>query len=101
MIVVKIDIHPLGLPPQRPEHHVAKLIIWNDGTGTHNIGNYEALLLTGDAPDHPSQLRDDDRVIAYARVESFERFSDQSHIANLVREVLNEIGPVGLPGVRA
>lgn len=99
MIVVKIDLHPHGMAPYKPEHHLAKLLIWNDGTGTHEWGNYEAMLVHGSAPDHPSQLRDDDGVFAHATVEGYARSNRQTHIANLVAAVLDEMCPVELPGV--
>lgn len=98
MIVVSIDIHRYGMPAVLPRDRIGKIIIWNDGTGNHEIGNYEARVVIGSAPDHPYEI-DESMVIANGRVEGYRRSGTQSHIANLLREVLNAIGAVQLPDI--
>lgn len=57
MLVCNIDLHRYGTPPNYElGDRLAKVIIWNDGTGNSEIANYEVRLVVGDAPDKPSQL---------------------------------------------
>lgn len=44
MIKVTIEIYPYG--KEEEKRQIGGLCIWNDGSGDHNIGNYEFMLGT-------------------------------------------------------
>lgn len=100
MIVVTIDLHSQGREPRGPQDHLAKLLIWNDGSGTRDLGNYAAILTTGEAPDSPFRVSAE-QILAETHLERYPRTNRQQHICNLVRDVLRAMGDVDLPGVSA
>ena len=78
MIRVTIDLIPVGL--EACKLTMSTLEIWNDGTGTRDIGNYDYKLIP----------REGDEI--FGRVEGFPRnaHGDQGSLA-LVKTVLAEI----------
>ena len=84
MLVIKVELHPWGDSTRARE--VARMRIYNDGTGTPNVGNYG-----GDVyrmPYNPELLRP--KMTRHGSVARYARKS--LHVWNLVARMLKDMG---------
>lgn len=77
MIVVKIELWPLGLKHARRE--LGRIVIANDSTGDKSVGNYDAVLTQSKT----------NRLWKHVRVQNFPRL--RKNVYSLLKEVLTEV----------
>ncbi len=95
MFVIKIDVWPHG--DTQNQYNQCTIAAYNDGTGTHDSGNYKAWIV-------PAKVvaRGDDAIKAYvwhvtptsdgATVKGFPRGHDQHHLPALASEIIDALG---------
>lgn len=94
MFVATVDIWPHG-DWSRAERRTT-IVAANDGTGTSDRGNYQAILIDGEHELAPSVMRlmlmEAMREGKAARVNGFPRGHDQHHLPALTAEIITALG---------
>lgn len=89
MLVVNVDLWRWGNLPRGNEDRLVAVLIVNDGTGTHEVGNYKVWALNEwerADPHRAHRFRDSD-----ARLKDVPREHDQGHVMHLVVQALDAL----------